>query len=222
MKYHPMARFPLRFSSIFWTRHDVEHDESEVFKCFESNVIIVADDAEGVPLMIAAKKHETILRRGRAYRIEGQVAAGGRNSISTVFEDVVNTIAIDQAEVRVNALVNKVSAHGVGQIVDWDLRSASEEGCYNEVIKVLHWCTGSSGERVEFHANWLINAQVAESISGDALCAGNVIGLRGNVTGFLSRDNTWEIQVTEILLVQCELKRRQSRRQQGLSPATSE
>ncbi|EGG07285.1 uncharacterized protein MELLADRAFT_62549 [Melampsora larici-populina 98AG31] len=138
-KSHRTANFPLRFSSVFWTRNDVEHEENDAFVCFETNVIIKKDDTRGVPLMVAARRDESILRRGHASRIEGHVAAGGINSVSTIFEDADNTIEIDHAEVRVKSLVDKVSAHGVGLIVDWDLRSGPDEGCYTEVIKAQRY-----------------------------------------------------------------------------------
>lgn len=85
---------------------------------------------------IAARVPETILRSNHVYQIEGPVSVGEAGL--TIFEESPNTTAIDDGEVRVNAMANKVTAQGIGRIVEWSCRGAANATGRDEVIKVMH------------------------------------------------------------------------------------
>lgn len=211
-------RFPLRFSSIFWTQNEVNLDAFRSFTCFRSHIILGNQTLEGVSLIVAGKHGKTGLASNHAYRIEGDVAAGGFQTKSTIFEDNENTITIDHAEVRLNCIHNKVSAQGVGQIVDWCLRTLPNTGHSVEVIKVKHRCSNPD-IRVEFYANYVVDTDVSSTLHLDALSVGNIISLRGNVVGHDNDSGTWEIHTAEIQMIHYQPVLRRSKRQRGFPPS---
>ncbi|KAH9810999.1 hypothetical protein DFH28DRAFT_848016, partial [Melampsora americana] len=59
------------------------------------------------------------LKCNSAYRIQPMIAAGGNWGVTTLFEDLENPIVMDNTEVQLNCMVNKVMANGIGRIVHW-------------------------------------------------------------------------------------------------------
>ncbi|KAH9810177.1 hypothetical protein DFH28DRAFT_903172 [Melampsora americana] len=190
---HLSFQFPLRFSSIFWTKDEIisAAEHSDRFRFFETNIIINQNGLHGISLKIAAQREQSELQARHAYRIDGQVAMWGARPI--LLEDFATTIAIDHAEVRPNCMVNKVSAQGVGQIVEWSADHGSVVP--HEVIKVLHRCWNfTQSQHVDFHVNWVLSTHLTSPLTINALTEGNIISLRGNVVSYV--DNIWEIQVS--------------------------
>ncbi|KAH9808820.1 hypothetical protein DFH28DRAFT_907618 [Melampsora americana] len=204
------SRLPLRFNSIFWTKHEITSANSDPacrFRYFETNVIVHQNNntIQGISLNIATRKDQSEIRNCHAYRIDGQVGVGSTANTPMLTEDATHTIAIDHAEVRLNCMANKVLAQGLGQIVDRSRRRAP--GKPVEVIKVLHRCWNATHtHRVDFYANYLLDTNLASSLTtanANALATGNIISLRGNVVS-ITMDNTWEIQVSSTLSVKMQ------------------
>ncbi|EGG04693.1 uncharacterized protein MELLADRAFT_108257 [Melampsora larici-populina 98AG31] len=145
----------------------------------------------GIPLKITARRNQSELQKSRAYRIEGQVAIHGNDNQPLLLEDSPSTIAIGNAELRLNSMVNQVLAQGLGQIVEWSRREG--EGLPIEVIKVMHRCWNDT-RRIEFHATYLLDTNITSKLTMNALAEGNIISLRGRVVAYT---NTWEIEVID-------------------------
>ncbi|EGG07176.1 uncharacterized protein MELLADRAFT_86028 [Melampsora larici-populina 98AG31] len=144
MQSHLPAELPLRFSCIFWTRNQLPPNPK--YKYFQTDVVFNRGTLTGAGLLIAAKHCNTQIRHNHAYKLEGPVSAGC-DTVSTIFEEAENTIVIDSAEVRLHPLLNKVSAQGVGQILEWSLRRVHNQRTAIEVIKVLHRGRDATGKR---------------------------------------------------------------------------
>ncbi|EGG07503.1 uncharacterized protein MELLADRAFT_62579 [Melampsora larici-populina 98AG31] len=197
---HMSSGLPLRFSSIFWTNAEVQLGDRYAY--FQSDVIINenGNGPQGISVKIAARRDQTELQPRHAYRIDGPVAVWGPHNKPILMEDFQNTIEINHAEVRPNCLANKVLAQGLGRIVEWSRRETS--GLPIEVIKVLHRCWNSTRtQRVDFHANYLLNTNITSKFTMDALNVGNLISLRGRVVSFIDIHHIWEIEATEIPLI---------------------
>ncbi|EGG02421.1 uncharacterized protein MELLADRAFT_66375 [Melampsora larici-populina 98AG31] len=187
-------KLPLRFSSIFWTKHEITTTETDTFQYFDTDVFINQDGLHAISLNIAASREESEIKSYHAYRIDGRVGTWGSDHRPILMEDTSNTIVIDHAKVRPNCMINKVCAQGLGQIVEQSIRRTS--GIPIKAIKVLHQGWNSThSQSVDFHVNYLLDPHyTTSSLKENALAAGNLISLRGNVVS-IGMDNTWEIQV---------------------------
>ncbi|EGG06381.1 uncharacterized protein MELLADRAFT_106671 [Melampsora larici-populina 98AG31] len=74
-------------------------------------------------------------------------------------------------------MANKVLVQGVGLIQEWFIQHTSNPTSSTEVIRVLH----RGRDNV---------------LSINSLSVGNLISLRGNVVGYQSENNVWEINAT--------------------------
>ncbi|EGG01524.1 uncharacterized protein MELLADRAFT_110867 [Melampsora larici-populina 98AG31] len=72
--------------------------------------------------------------------------------------------------------------------------------------------------RHDFHVIYLLKPHITDYLSIDALNVGNVISLRGVVVAHQQATNTWEIEVSEVQMIQVQPAVRESRRQRGLAP----
>ncbi|EGG08257.1 uncharacterized protein MELLADRAFT_62102 [Melampsora larici-populina 98AG31] len=186
------------------TSRQVEISEAEPtpkFTHFNSDVIVNTTSPRGVSILIASNAAQSSIRTHNAYRIEGTVAAGA-GSVATIFEDGGSTIALQHAQFMPDAVANKVSAQGIGRIVEWSSQPVPDTTNLSEVIKVLHEGRDSTGKhRIVFHAHYVVNHTLGSTLSPDALSVGNIIVLRGNFSKYNAQDNTWVIETTEVQLI---------------------
>ncbi|EGG01523.1 uncharacterized protein MELLADRAFT_92022 [Melampsora larici-populina 98AG31] len=192
---HFLSSFPLRFSGIFRTQHTrnaVNLDVDPRFQCFVSDITIRSGTLDRVELLIAGNIAKTALTHNRAYRIDGEVGVGGRDTVSILFKDAAHTISFDHAAVDLSLLCNKVSAQGIGQIVDWSRRSAYGGSTNVEVIRVHH--RSLAGNPVVFAADYILTPYMTLPLCHNALAIGNIISLRGHVIGHNMENNIWEIE----------------------------
>ncbi|EGG08614.1 uncharacterized protein MELLADRAFT_61843 [Melampsora larici-populina 98AG31] len=187
------------------------HNSTPRLKLFETDVIIDSGALEGIKVFIATERNGTSMKLNHAFRIDGEVAAGGSNSVSTIFEDSITTISIDHAEVRLNCMLNRVTTHGIGRIEEWSRRVLTPSSRSVEYIKVLHRCTAFM--RHDFHVIYLLKPHITDYLSIDALNVGNVISLCGVVVAHQQATNTWEIEVSEVQMIQVQPAVRESRQQ---------
>ncbi|EGF98023.1 uncharacterized protein MELLADRAFT_96243 [Melampsora larici-populina 98AG31] len=206
-------------SSVFSTQnatHPTDSAGNAGFRCFESDVIINSGALQSVTILIAGGQHNTTLTANRTYRIDGEVAAGGSNSVSVLFEDSALTINLAIPQVPPFSLSNKVSVYGVGMIAHWSTRPCHGDGRRAEVVRLLH--RSSTANPVEFHADYVLSSRITSTLSLNALSVGNIISLRGYVIGHNLESNTWEIGVSAIQFMHCTPQLRRSRRQRGYAP----
>ncbi|EGG06925.1 uncharacterized protein MELLADRAFT_63060 [Melampsora larici-populina 98AG31] len=143
MHNYVVSGYPLRFNSIFLTKRQiisVEADRDDRFSYFESDVIVHESGLQGHALTVAALKIDTQIRDNHAYRLNGQVAVSNSKNDTFLLEDAQSTIPIDDAEVLLRSMANKVLTQGVGRIVEWSARGTAHNSTPTEVIKVMHQC----------------------------------------------------------------------------------
>lgn len=89
-------------------------------------------DFELFPFLLAEGISETVLKSRHAYRIEGPVIMTAARSNTVLLVNPNNTIVIDDIEVRVKSLANKISVTSVGHIID-SARQMTPAGVFNGV-----------------------------------------------------------------------------------------
>ncbi|KAH9806988.1 hypothetical protein DFH28DRAFT_918206 [Melampsora americana] len=216
MKFQLPTALPLRFSSVFWIRHEVSTTTQPV--CINTDVVIDRSSPTGIPINIVTDRNTTCLQPHRAYKISGQVACGTVEKQWTLFEEPATTILLDADAIRFNCIVDKVSAHGIGIILNWDCRASDFGEDFVEILQVQH--RSLRPMQHDFVVNYIVDLNLSCTLPMDAFKVGNLISIHGNVVGHDHHQNQWEVHATEIIMIHCQSKRRRSRRQNGLPPAT--
>ncbi|EGG13242.1 uncharacterized protein MELLADRAFT_86698 [Melampsora larici-populina 98AG31] len=193
-----LRRLPMRWSSICWVgdKFDGPPYAHVAQRYFETNTVLKHENFESFRFLLAEGISETVLKSRHAYRIEGPVIMTAARSDTVLLVNPNNTIFIDDAEVRVKSLANKISVTSVGRIID-SARRVTPAGVFDGVtITTIHrdW-DPTTLTWIEFRIIYECNLEVTW-LNRHALKRDNVVQFVGNVIHGDAHEAQWVVNST--------------------------